>query len=311
MGTGLKRAMRPITHQLRLFSNRLLGIEPELEIDPAPFWGFSDKELRLLAPKIARTLMTVRMHNKPKTDERLNMHFIQMLIHPRQTWRNLRYTYRIGRRHRGLIETDFCSGLQDSAWLLYSIVRSVKPEVCVEIGSARGKSACCMGTALAENNKGKLFAIDPHRRTDWNDDYSVDTYEIMRANIDALNLGNYVEIIRKTSAEAAEAWSRSIDLLFIDGDHSYEGVKRDWDSFSPHVSPFGVVVFHDTIWDVDTESWSQYRRADMGVPRFVEELRQAGYPVITFPKDCGTSLVQPRIGGIPLSHASSSTALAQ
>ena len=49
MGTGLKRAMRPITHQLRLFSNRLLGIEPELEIDPAPFCGFQG--MKFVAPR--------------------------------------------------------------------------------------------------------------------------------------------------------------------------------------------------------------------------------------------------------------------
>ena len=55
-----------------------------------------------------------------------------------------------------------------------------------------------------------------------------------------------------------------------------------------------------TAWDIDPVSWSQYNRDDMGVPRFVEELRRAGYPVMTFPKDCGVSIVQPRIGGIPL-----------
>ena len=35
------------------------------------------------------------------------------------------------------------------------------------------------------------------------------------------------------------------DLLFIDGDHSEEGARGDWEAFSPHVVPGGVVIFHD------------------------------------------------------------------
>ena len=38
---------------------------------------------------------------------------------------------------------------------------------------------------------------------------------------------------------------RSIDLLFIDGDHSYEGVKGDFERYAPMVSPGGAVLFHD------------------------------------------------------------------
>ena len=40
---------------------------------------------------------------------------------------------------------------------------------------------------------------------------------------------------------------RSIDILFIDGDHRYEGVKRDFELWSPLVSPGGHVVFHDIV----------------------------------------------------------------
>ena len=47
------------------------------------------------------------------------------------------------------------SGLADGAWLLYGLARSMRPEVCVEIGSALGKSAVFVGTALRENGNGK------------------------------------------------------------------------------------------------------------------------------------------------------------
>lgn len=200
--------------------------------------------------------------------------------------------------HSKADEINFLSGLGDSSYLLYGLIRSMKPEVCVEIGSARGRSACFIGMALKENGRGKLFAIDPHQPTDWNDFKSVDTFEIMKNNLAALRVSRQVEIVRMTSEQTARGWSRQIDMIFIDGDHSYEGIKRDWELFVPYLTTFGVVIFHDTIWDLRPDTrWS---RSDMGVPQFVDELRQQGYPVLTIDKDRGVSLVQPAKGGIPL-----------
>jgi hypothetical protein len=87
-------------------------------------------------------------------------------------------------------------------------------------------------------------------------------------------------------------------MIFIDGDHSYDGVSRDWEMFCPFLTPFSVAIFHDTIWSLRPNP--QWQRADMGVPRFVEELRLKGYPVLTMENDFGVSVVQPRIGGISL-----------
>jgi len=219
------------------------------------------------------------------------------------------YLSRMARRARQSIpgiapkldEMDFHSGLGDSAYLLYGIARALKPKVAVEIGSARGKSACYVGRALKENGSGKLFAIDPHTRTDWNDENSVDTLDEMRRNVRALDLEKQVEIIRETSERAAARWMLPIDMLFIDGDHSYEGVKRDWELFSPHVSEFGIVVFHDTMWDRQPDS--PYSRSDMGVPALVEELRVSGYPVTTINRDFGVSIVQPTVSGVSLRNS--------
>ena len=191
------------------------------------------------------------------------------------------------------------SGLGESAWLLYGLARSLKPRVCVEIGSARGKSACYIGMALRDNGSGKLYAIDPHTQTNWNDSNSVDTIEHIKRNIGDFNLNKYVEIVRDNSIEAAKRWKLPIDMLFIDGDHSYEGVRHDWDAFSKYLSEFSVTIFHDTIWDIDPDP--KWARPDMGVPRFVDELRKEGYPVITINKDFGVSLVQGVKAGVPLS----------
>ena len=193
---------------------------------------------------------------------------------------------------------DFQSGLGDSAWLLYGLARSIKPRVCVEIGSARGKSACAVGLALRRNGGGKLYAIDPHSPTDWNDTSSVDSFAIINEHLKKCGAENFVEVVRKTSGEAAKGWDKKIDLIFIDGDHSYEGVKADWELFLPHLNEFGVVVFHDTLWELRPDA--KLARAHMGVPRFVDDLRAAGYPVITIDQNYGVSMVQPRTGGVKL-----------
>lgn len=212
-------------------------------------------------------------------------------------WKNrqLRHEWRMMWLRYRLKMLDFNTGLGESAWLLHGLTRSLKPETCVEIGSARGWSTCHIGLALRERFHGKLYAIDPHRSTNWNDPGTAETERYIRQHIRVLGLESYVEIVRATSEQAAQNWTRPIDLLFIDGDHSYEGVKRDWELFLPFLRSFGIVVFHDTTWEIHGPN-----RPDMGVPRFVDDLRKAGHPVITLDRDCGLSFVQNKIGGIPL-----------
>lgn len=53
-----------------------------------------------------------------------------------------------------------------------------------------------------------------------------------------------------------------VDFLFLDGDHSLEGVSRDWFMYSPLVKPGGCVAFHDI---VDTDFT---RSVGVGVPEF-------------------------------------------
>jgi Methyltransferase domain len=47
------------------------------------------------------------------------------------------------------------------------------------------------------------------------------------------------------SEETGRRWATPVDLVFVDGDHSLETCRLDWELFSRHVTPGGVVVFHD------------------------------------------------------------------
>lgn len=217
----------------------------------------------------------------------------------RATYQQVVRDWQAGRRSRTFNRVEFFSGLGETSWLLYGLTRAIQADVCVEIGSARGKAACHIGMALSENGRGRLYAIDPHSRTSWNDPNSVDTFPIMQKNLRDFGVQDWVEIVRSTSQEAARSWTRPIDILFIDGDHTYDGVKRDFELFLPHLRPNSYVLFHDTLWDLHPEHSGS--RADMGVPKFVEELRVRHFPVITLMQFPGLTLVQPTPGGFPLS----------
>jgi predicted O-methyltransferase YrrM len=227
--------------------------------------------------------------------------------------RTLGYYYRFARhhvnrawRHFRLATNFYDSGLGDSAWVLYGLVRALKPDVCVEIGSARGKSTCHIARALRENLGGRLYAIDPHQSTAWNDAGEPQTLRALERNLRAVGARGFVEIIRAPSPEVGRSWHRPIDLLFIDGDHSYEGVRLDWELFSPHLTRFGVAIFHDTTWELNDYGFTP--RSDLGVARFLEELRIAAFPLITINRNYGVTLVQSCQGGIPLGRASGSCA---
>jgi len=186
------------------------------------------------------------------------------------------------------------TGLGDSAWLLHGLVRSMKPEFCVEIGSAQGWSTCLTALALEQNLKGKLYAVDPHISNDWSHRDADRTLHELRANLYAAGLSHRVEIIRKTTRDAVSDLPVRIDFAFIDGDHSFEGVKADWDIVKPRLAPWAITVFHDTLWEVHRGNpiYESLRSEKMGVPAFLESLRAEGYPLITLDADWGLTLVQ-------------------
>ncbi len=196
---------------------------------------------------------------------------------------------------------DWQSGLYNGSHLLYSLVRALYPEVVVEIGSARGKSTCCLSLACKDNQAGKVFAIDPHMSNAWSDvNTTGDNERFLRSRLKAYDLEPYCEVIRATSTEAAKTWDRPIDLIFIDGDHTFEGVKTDFELFQPYFTDKALVIFHDTSWDRPT--WEEIKRSynrteELGVPEFMEYLRGSGYHSITFPAVPGITVLDPRAGG--------------
>jgi predicted O-methyltransferase YrrM len=123
----------------------------------------------------------------------------------------------------------------------------------VEIGSWKGRSTAWLaaGARLAGSS---VYAVDPHVGS--REDADAATFESFRTNLANAGLADYVEPLVMTSVQAAQLVDAPIELLFIDGDHSYEAVSRDAAIWLPKLMEGATVMFHD----VGTAGYSGPRR---------------------------------------------------
>jgi MMP 1-O-methyltransferase len=134
----------------------------------------------------------------------------------------------------------------------------------VEIGSYCGKSTVYLAAGAAENGT-LVVAVDHHRGnpemrfgSDCHDPDVIDpfldahdTLLHLRRTIRQAGLEEHVMIVAAPSEVAAGYWSNPIGMLFIDGDHSYDGCHRDYAAWAPNIAGGGMLVFHDaTIPDI-------------------------------------------------------------
>jgi hypothetical protein len=132
----------------------------------------------------------------------------------------------------------------------------------VEIGVAEGASAVGLREAMAPD--GILWLIDPFHLSRVR---HLNTMRRAAHRVVAKCQNGEVIWIEKFSYAAASDWSGQIDFLFIDGDHSENGVRRDWDDWHRFVATGGIVVFHDAA--LFPRSWTA---RDWGPVKLVDAL---------------------------------------
>lgn len=111
--------------------------------------------------------------------------------------------------------------------------------IIVEIGSWKGKSTVALAEAVKDKNC-TIFCIDL-----WNNDNMfMESEDIFPAFLENVKPYDFVIPI-KSNSKYAEVIVNQIDLLFIDGDHSEEGVRADIDKYSKYLKPGSYVLFHD------------------------------------------------------------------
>jgi len=117
-------------------------------------------------------------------------------------------------------------------------------KMLAEIGVYHGVTTCRLKAAM--DASGVLVAIDPYpkQRCGFSPQKIVARREVSRIK------GGVVDWMRTTGASAAmqlkEGNSPRFDFVFIDGDHSWEGLKGDWEGWSVLMAPGGIIALHDS-----------------------------------------------------------------
>lgn len=114
-------------------------------------------------------------------------------------------------------------------------------KVAIEIGSYMGVSATEIARALSTG--GRLFCVDP-----WEERKGKENpcWKICRRELHRNGVSLRVIFLRGRSKDMERAMPENCDFMFIDGDHSYEGLQTDWGIVKRHLVKDGTVCLHDT-----------------------------------------------------------------
>ncbi|MEE1610171.1 class I SAM-dependent methyltransferase [Microvirga sp. CF3016] len=161
------------------------------------------------------------------------------------------------------------------------IVNLARPRTYAELGVYRG---CSLLAALTAANNAKLalraWGIDTWAGDEHSGSYVGDGfYQEVLAKTSELNSDTH--LLRMTFDEAQpKIDDGTIDLLHIDGLHTYEAVKHDFENWLPKLSDAGIVILHDTAEFKD----------DFGVYRLWDEVR-GRYPNLAFTHSHGLGVL--------------------
>jgi len=136
-------------------------------------------------------------------------------------------------------------GMQSYVMMLYEFVLDYAPNKMLEIGVQSGQSTKTILMAMKQmssRKKMKLVSIDRGRH----DKLMADEYADLQEYWHYLH-GDSHNPQTLEMAKSVLGNDEYYDMLFIDGDHSFGGVKQDFEEYSQLVKPGGIIMLHDII----------------------------------------------------------------
>jgi cephalosporin hydroxylase len=156
---------------------------------------------------------------------------------------------------------------------LLEVVRRLRPRRVCEIGAAGGGTAFLFAHTVSDD--ATIISVDVSFKKSRRE--AVASFARRGQTIICLQGDSHaaatVEQVR------ARLNGQSLDLLYLDGDHSYKGVASDFRLYAPLVRAGGLVVFHDIMLDYKTRFGVETVSYTGGVPQFWNELKAAGAQV--------------------------------
>lgn len=159
--------------------------------------------------------------------------------------------------------------------VIYGLIRALKPEVVVEVGTYRGYAACYMARAIQENNHGHLYCIDAFTLRDHEARTGQNPIDHWNANLTAAGVRSWATLIQGYSEEVE--WPKRVDLAYIDGWHSYATTLNDFHLCAERGAQ--TICLDDTLNCV-------------GPSRVIAELDMSEWNFITLPNDNGLTVCQ-------------------
>jgi predicted O-methyltransferase YrrM len=153
----------------------------------------------------------------------------------------------------GWAAMDRAPGLRterEGRFLTFALAAVPVKGAVVEIGSFKGKSTVGLATVARDIGLGPVTAIDPHTSPSITDPdlqgRTSSLAEFQRTVADA-GLVDHVDLRRAFSGDIGASWNSPIAFLWIDGDHTLEGVRIDFDLFGRWLVDGAIIAFHDTL----------------------------------------------------------------
>jgi SAM-dependent methyltransferase len=128
------------------------------------------------------------------------------------------------------------------------LIESLRPRLLVELGTHYGESYFGFCQSVRESRSSTIcYAVDTWLGDPHAGRYGSEVFE----EVERYNLKHYASfscLLRTTFDDAISRFSdESIDLLHIDGLHTYTAVTHDWENWFPKVAPGGIVLLHDIV----------------------------------------------------------------
>lgn len=120
----------------------------------------------------------------------------------------------------------------------------------LEIGSFKGRSTVALASGVQWRGEGLVHAVDPHTSpspTCPDLEGQVTTWDAFHDNISNATLAPFVRAQRAFSQDAAPTFDSALRVLWIDGDHTTLGARRDLALFLPFLIPGAIVAMHDVL----------------------------------------------------------------
>lgn len=172
----------------------------------------------------------------------------------------------------------------------YSFIRNSKPRHILCIGSRKGFIPAILALACRDNHSGHVDFVDAGYDEDdvgkhWS---GVGFWKKNNPNIHFLKIGvqNQITTYIMTTEHFAKQVKTKYDYIYIDGDHSYKGVKSDYSLFWPRLSKYGYMVFHD-VYVHHTDELGEF-----GVWKLWKELKNTHKIILPFPVHSGLGIIQ-------------------